>query len=103
MGNFPHQDEGHSQLRLKFTVRTLFVLLTVTAVSAACFGGLVNAAQQEMGDVLLFIPLTAAAPLALMVLIHYILKIGDWILRPNRSFQVQAKEEFGQASERKWD
>lgn len=70
-----------SRITTRFTVRTLFVLLTVTAVAAACCGGLINAASQDMEDIGLFIPLTAAAPLALMTLIFYLLKIGDWLTK----------------------
>lgn len=70
---------------MKFTVRTLFVLLTVTAVSAACFGGLVNAATKNIRDISLFIPVTAAAPLALMVLMNYLLKLGDWLFGRRQS------------------
>lgn len=75
-------DSPKSNLSSRFTIRTLFVLLTVTAVSAACFGGLVNAANQDMQDIGLFIPVMAAAPLALMVLINYVLKFGDWLTKP---------------------
>ena len=72
-------DSIKSKLAFSFTIRTLFVLLTVTAVSAACFGGLINAARKDMSNILLFIPLMAAAPLALMVLVNYLLKLADWI------------------------
>jgi hypothetical protein len=71
-----------TQISSNFSIRTLFVLLTVTAVSAACFGGLVNAATKDMRDIGLFIPVMAAAPLALMVLINYVLKFGDWLTKP---------------------
>ena len=81
----PQEDyDFKSKLAFKFTVRTMFVLLTVTAVSAACLGGFLNAANKQMQDVVLFIPLTAAAPLALMVLINYLLKLGDWWVGKNR-------------------
>lgn len=78
-------DRQTSQVSMKFTVRTLFVLLTVTAVSAACFGGLVNAATKNIRDISLFIPVTAAAPLALMVLMNYLLKLGDWLFGRRQS------------------
>ena len=68
-----------SKLSFSFSVRTLFVLLTVTAVSAALLGGLLNAVNKEMSNVILFIPAMAAAPLALMVLVNYVLKFGDWV------------------------
>ena len=78
-------DSIKSKLAFSFTIRTLFVLLTVTAVSAACFGGLINATSKDMSNVLLFIPLMAAAPLALMVLVNYLLKFGDWFSNLDRN------------------
>ena len=89
----PDSDQFESKLALSFSLRTMFVLLTVTAVSAACFGGLINAANKEMSSVLLFIPLMAAAPLALMVLINYLLKFGDWIAGLKRSQQRRTRED----------
>lgn len=94
MANSPSDsDQIKSKLAFNFTLRTMLVLLTVTAVSAACFGGLVNAANQEMSNVLLFIPLMAAAPLALMVLVNYLLMLSDWISRRKRRSHRKTRED----------